>query len=277
MPSRGFCQAPNHEPNHANPYHRLTVIQAHLIIAAQAARLGEPAEGTLHDPSLWQRREPLGSIRASDDFQPQFAKGPQLLNPLDQCSQVTSVGPNNLYSHVHGDEQSDQALSGMTVLNAGGGDHERQQQSQGVDGDVAFATRHLFARIVAALPRLVGHLNGLAVDNRGCGCDLTLFGFAQPVSQRVVNEPPGPVLGPLPVIAIDCLPRTEVLGQEPPRAARADNIEDGVDQRTTLQRWSPALAFARPGLRDEGLDLTPFFIGKIGRILDRMRLHPSYL
>src|SRR3981081_2947819 len=106
MPSCGFCQAPNHETNHANAYHRLTMIQAHLIISAQAAGLGEPAESTLHDPSLWQRREPLGLIRSSDDLQPQFAKGPQLLNPLDQCSQVTPVGANNLDSDAHAEERS---------------------------------------------------------------------------------------------------------------------------------------------------------------------------
>src|SRR6266567_2427870 len=168
MPSYG-CQSPEHETDHANPNHRFTVIQSDFIIPTKPTRLGKPTEGSFYYPALREHLETFGAIRAAHDLQLQFAKGTQLLHPLDQGAQVTTIGPNDLQPPVH-----------------------------------------LFARVVAALAGLIGDLDRLTVNDRGGRCDLSPFGLAQAISQRVVNEPPSPILRPAPIVTIDGLPGTKV-------------------------------------------------------------------
>src|SRR6266581_2814880 len=87
MPSYG-CQSPEHETDHANPNHRFTVIQSDFIIPTKPTRLGKPTEGSFYYPALREHLETFGAIRAAHDLQLQFAKGTQLLHPLDQGAQV---------------------------------------------------------------------------------------------------------------------------------------------------------------------------------------------
>src|SRR5207253_947228 len=84
---------------------------------------------------------------------------------------------------------------------------------QAVDRHVALAPGQLLARVVAAFSCLFGDLDRLAVNDCCGGRNLSVFGFAQTVAQRVVNECPGPILAPLPVVAIDGLPRTKIFGK----------------------------------------------------------------
>src|SRR5437867_7136569 len=136
-------QALEHETNHANSNHRLAMIQADLIIAAEPARLVEPTKSSLYDPPLGQHLETLGSGTSAHDLQPEFAEGTKLLHPLNQSSQVAAVGPEVLQSPIGAYQELDQALGGIAVLHCGGGDHNRQDQSQGVHRHMAFAPRHL--------------------------------------------------------------------------------------------------------------------------------------
>src|SRR5712675_3373576 len=116
MPSCVFCQASNHNANHANSNHRLAVIQAHLIVTAQSAGLGEPAKGSLNDPSLGQNLEAFGTVTSAHNLQPQPAERAKLLNPLNQRPQVAAVGPDDLHPSVQGDQGFDQTLGGVAVL-----------------------------------------------------------------------------------------------------------------------------------------------------------------
>src|SRR5438552_2863651 len=108
MLSCGSCQASDHKTNHANPNHRLAVIHAHLIVAAQSAGLGEPAKGSLNDPSLGQNLETFSSVTSAHNLQPQLAERTKLLNPLNQWTQVAAIGPNDLHSSVHRYQKLDQ-------------------------------------------------------------------------------------------------------------------------------------------------------------------------
>jgi len=65
MPSYG-CQSPEHETDHANPNHRLTVIQSDFIIPTKPTRLGKPTEGSFYNPSLREHLETFGAITAID-------------------------------------------------------------------------------------------------------------------------------------------------------------------------------------------------------------------
>ena len=84
---------------------------------------------------------------------------------------------------------------------------------------MALAALDLFARVVAAFAGLIGGFNGLAVNNCSRRRDLAALGLAQPVPHGVMDKGPRPILAPLPKVAIDGLPRSEVLGQIAPRAA----------------------------------------------------------
>jgi hypothetical protein len=145
-----------------------------------------------------------------------------------------------------------------------------------VHRQVTFAALDLFSRVVAAFAGLIGGFDRLAVNNGGRRGHLSAFGLAQPVAQGVVNKGPSPILAPLAKVTVDRLPRTEILGQKPPRTTGSDLVADRVEQRAAIQfERTPAFAFARFGLGNERLDLVPFFISKVRGI--RMRLHPSYL
>src|SRR6266852_6105856 len=255
------------------------MIQANLIVAAEAARFIQPTEGSFYYPALRKNLESFGLIAASDNFQLQFTKGPKLLYPLDQRSQITAIGPDNLQPPIQAKQDFDQALGSLAVLHGGGCDHNRQNQSQAVHRHVAFASRHLFSRVVAALSRLIGSLDRLAINNGSARCHLPFFGLAHVVAQRVVNERPSPILAPAPKAAIDGgLPRTKVARQESPGAAGANHVKDPVDQAPTIQRGrSATLSFPRFRSRNKGLNIFPFLITQVGWITSWMRLHPSHL
>src|SRR5258706_3634252 len=110
------CQTFEHETNHANANHGLTMIQADLIITAKPSRLEEPTESPLHDPALGKNLETLGMLRSSHDLQPQFAKGAELLDPLHQCSEVAAIGPNDLHSLRHRRQKANEALGRVPDL-----------------------------------------------------------------------------------------------------------------------------------------------------------------
>jgi len=146
------CKAFHHETNHANPDHRLAMIQTHLIVAAQPPRLVKPAKGSLYNPAFGKDREAFDVLTSPYNLQPKFAKGTKLLNPLDQFAQIAAVGPNDLQSPKQSYHGFDQALGGNAILYVGWGDQDRQNQSQAVDSQVPFAPRHLFARIEPRSP-----------------------------------------------------------------------------------------------------------------------------
>src|SRR5438552_7542502 len=115
MPSYG-CQALEHEANHANPNHGLAMIQSHLIVPTKPSRLGKPTESSFYNPALGKNLEALGPVRPAHDLQLQFAEGAKLLDPLNQCSQIAAVGPDDLQSPICGYQEFNEALGGVAIL-----------------------------------------------------------------------------------------------------------------------------------------------------------------
>jgi len=253
------------------------MIQANFIIPAKPARLDQPAKGSLNDPSLGQNFEAIGPIAPADDFQVQFAKGAQPFDPLHQRAEVTAVGPNDLQATKKAHQSLDEGLASVPILHGGAGDHQRQNQTQGVHRQVALAAFDLFARVVAAFPGLIGRLDRLAVNNSCRGGDRSALALAQPVPQDVVDEGPSPILAPAAEVAINGLPGRKVPGQEPPGATATHDIDDRIHQHSAIQGWTPPFAPAGLGFGHQRFDLLPFFISQISWIILRMRLHPFYL
>src|SRR3974377_1124488 len=95
MPSYS-CQAPDHESDHTDANHRFAMVGAHLVVPTKAARLHKPAEGSLGDPALRQNLEAFSLVGAPHNLQMELAEWTEVLDPLDQGSQVATVGPDEL-------------------------------------------------------------------------------------------------------------------------------------------------------------------------------------
>src|SRR5260221_32160 len=173
MSSRSFCQTSEHETNHANANHRLAMIQADLVVTTESARLVKPTEGPFYYPTFRKDLKTFGPVASSHNLQPEFAKGTKLLNPLNQASQVATIGPDDLQSAMHRYQEFDEILGGVAILHGGGRDHNGQNQSQAIHGHMAFAPRYLFGCVEAAFSCLIDRLDRLAI-NDSCGrCDLS--------------------------------------------------------------------------------------------------------
>jgi len=188
------------------------MVYANFVIPAKPPRLDQPAKGPLNDPSLGQNFEAIGPVAPADDFQVQFARGAQPFDPLPQRAEVTAVGPDDLQAPKSPHPRLDQCLGSVPILHGGAGDHEVQDQAQGIHRQMALAAFALFARVVASFPGLIGRLDRLAVNNSRRWGDRPPLALAQPVTQNLVNEGPGPVLAPSAEVALHGLPRREVPG-----------------------------------------------------------------
>jgi hypothetical protein len=124
-----------------------------------------------------------------------------------------------------------------------------------------------FPPVVPFRPAAVGRLDRLAVDpqcfghRRGPGLDTNFF------PKRGVNLLPNPGLAPVAEQAVDGLPRREVVGDHPPRSARPQVVEDGVDDLPPINgdRMS-ALACAGLGLGQQWVEALPLLVGQVGRV-----------
>jgi hypothetical protein len=85
-------------------------------------------------------------------------------------------------------------------------DRDGEHQSFRVDEQVAFATFHLLATIIAALPTDPRRLHRLAVNDAGTRLLITAQLHAQGLAQRRVDPLPGAVAAPLPQIMKAGLP-----------------------------------------------------------------------
>ncbi len=92
------------------------MINTDFVIPAQAARLSQPPKGPLTNPGLGQHLESFGPVRAAQNFQVQLAKRPQLLCPLNQATEIATIGADDLHAAIHRDQQLDQAPGGIPIL-----------------------------------------------------------------------------------------------------------------------------------------------------------------
>src|SRR5262249_17680531 len=148
------------------------------------------------------------------------------------------------------------------VVDAGRRHHDRQQEPQAIDPGVPLAAGDLLAGVVAALAALRGRLDRLAVGGRGPRAGVAPGAGADPLAQGLVDAVPGAVVAPASVPGVDRGPGREVVRQQAPLAAGADQVEDGVEHLAQFGR-RPAGALG-PG--EERLDEGELVIGQVSVI-----------
>lgn len=124
-----------------------------------------------------------------------------------------------------------QEFDPVAVHDVGRMDGDAEDASFGVHQHMAFASFDLLAAIIPAHPTDAGGLDRLAVNDPSAGLGITPQADAEPLAQDGMEALPRPIQPPHARIVIDRLPGRPFLRQEAPGAARAQDGEDGVQNR----------------------------------------------
>jgi len=135
----------NHQIDHRDQNSSLAAFGTVFVILAQPPVMAQPAERALDYPAMRHNRKAFGRLFDNLDDP---REGQQ--RPLDKLSGIATVRPNQLQSRISVAHPFERQPPAVAVLNVSGMHHRRQDQSQGVDHDVALAPGDLFARVVAA-------------------------------------------------------------------------------------------------------------------------------
>jgi hypothetical protein len=242
--------------------HRLGGGGQPFVVAAQPAAAHDPAQRAFDHPAAGQDREALlvGGFLDDLDGHPQ-----DLAGVGDQSAGVAAVGEHR-GDRRHGEPQPlEHPGAAVAVLHAGGGDQHHQQQPEGVGHDVTFPPVDPFPGVIAATgtPDGVRALDRLGVHDPGRDHRVATVSVAQLLTQRVVDAVHGAVVAPALEIPVHRLPRRQVVGQLPPRAAGAQHVEDRVDD---LAPRVFLVASVGVGRGQQRLDQPPLLVGHIGGI-----------
>ncbi|SFQ20468.1 hypothetical protein SAMN05443579_1411 [Variovorax sp. PDC80] len=124
----------------------------------------------------------------------------------------------------------------IAVLHARSGHGQSQQQSQGIDHEMALAAFDLLARIEATIATLGRAARALRVDDGGRRLGRFADALAPLLTQTIVHELERARLCPASKRRVHRTPRREVRRQEPPCAAGAHDVHAGIDDVATLVR-----------------------------------------
>lgn len=120
-----------------------------FVLFAESAVAPEPRESALDNPSLRRNGESLRLFVPPDDLDHATGGAPR---PVDQTAGVTAVGPDQLESAELPLQTIDHDRCSVAILDARGMHDHRQDQSQGIDDQMAFAPFDLLPRVVPAFP-----------------------------------------------------------------------------------------------------------------------------
>lgn len=133
---------------------------------------------------------------------------------------------------------------------------------------MALAALDLFSRVVADGPAVPVRLDALAVQHGGARLRVAAFVRAHAGAQGVVQRCPGAVQTPRAKDVIDGLPRREILGQQPPRDAAFEYVEDRVEHHAAIGRGAAEfLGLGEHGVEpalDIGADNGGYYLQNLG-------------
>src|SRR5436190_6018431 len=158
----------------------------------------------------------------------------------------------------------EQQPGAILILHIGAMYDHGQDQPQGIDCQMSFATSHLFAGIVATNAANFRGFYALAVENRGAGFGLSPLCTTQSLAEFVVNLLPQAPELPLPEQIVNRSPLGKVARQLAPLTACAVHIQNGIDHLPPANSARPA---DTAGRRQQRFDQLPLLVGQIAGII----------
>ena len=120
-----------------------------LVVFAEPSAPAQPGQCALHYPPARQHLEVV-AVRAAAHHLQQPASGRP--SPRDQLAGIGGVSPDDLEPRETVQQFGQHQPGSVPVLDTGSMHHHREEQSRGVHYDVALASRHFFACVIAARP-----------------------------------------------------------------------------------------------------------------------------
>lgn len=134
-----------YEIDHGEVDHGFGAVWVGFVVAGEAAVVHEPAEGPLDDPPSGNHLEAFDARLALDDFDVDAEGG----SVVDDFGAVTGVGPGLGDAGVGLGDVGEQVDAAGVVRQAHGGDPDGQEETEGVDADMAFAAGDLLTCVDA--------------------------------------------------------------------------------------------------------------------------------
>jgi hypothetical protein len=258
-------------------HHGFTGAHLMLEVSAQAPIATKPPECPFHHPPARNHHKAFGVRGTVCNLQPPATV---VFDPPHNRL-IPPIGPEKLQTTPAvmdgalnaGQEVRQHKLASGAVRDARTMDHDQQKQSEDVDHDMAFAPVDLLMHVGSTFFAAFGRLDALAINKSGAGLGLPPSVLPDGQDQGGVEPLPQSAVTPSPVLAIDCLPRGKVVGQQPPRFPTAHEIEDGIDDLPIRPYARAASGAATNG--EQNCNTIPLLIIQIRRVhTSGVSVHP---
>src|SRR5262245_36452789 len=247
--------------DHTHLDHRLAGRRLTLLVLAQPPRPIQPGKRPLYHPPLRQLDKTLRTLRPAHHHPAEWRPVEHLL--VQVLRGVVRVGVDHLQPRQFlPPTPVEQLAAGAGVVDVGSCHQHRQQPPQAVHPDVPLAALDLLAVVEAVLSALRRGLDRLAVGGTGARAGVATGGRADLLAQRLVEALPGAVGAPAAVPGVDGAPGREIVRQQAPLAAGADQVEDAVEDFTKVCGRSPGPL----GFGQERLNQGVLIVGEVGVI-----------
>gem|GEM_PF-1528271 len=224
--------------NHRHIHHRLAHTGIPFVVLAQTAIQHEPTERPLHDPTLGQRHETRRRLHATYNLQGPAVNDPHALGR--SLASITAVRPNLPQPREARLGLVQDRFPTILVLDVDRVHHAGDEHTQHIDQQMPLTAADFLAGVVAALRSALGGFDRLAVEEGRAWRGLLASLATDLGMEGMMNAQPQSVDSPAVEVGGDGAPRRKVVGQLPPRAAGAFQIEDGVEDRAVIQAASSA-------------------------------------
>ena len=258
------CQAAEHEMSHGYMDPGLGGGRQGFIVLAQPPAPFQPSQRPLHHPSPRQHLKVMAVLGTLHDLHHPAGPGH---DPINQLPSVAPVSPDQLQAWKSSGQLGDHqfrpsrswTLAGCTTT---ANSIPMVSTPWFLPQCASFFRRPSYRRHSREAPFFRG-LHALVVDDRRAGNGTSACGLPDHGPQCLVDSFPSPIPGPLAEVFVQRLPMRQVVGDHPPRATGAQQVQDTVDHLPQIHRAGPS---SRPGWRECRKEEVPLFISQVAGI-----------